>query len=163
MIWQVSYVVVKDMTNQQMLLQAERLYKECLALQNNLSASCKTVKIAFLTDLAGVQMALSKTEHATKTIQKSLRKLSVALGPCHPDTALCQCLFAGCKVDMKQWALPVFSSATLTENSHVHTESWASYFCLHGMYWLIVRMPAQEQVCYWFLCPFISIIGSIWK
>ena len=103
MIWQVSYIVVNVVTNQQMLLQAERLYKECLALQNNLSACCKTVKAAILTDLAGVELALSNTEHASQTIQKSLRKLSVALGPRHPDTALAQCRLAACKFDLQQW------------------------------------------------------------
>ena len=88
-------------------MQAERLLKRCLEIQQRHSGSEDTLSIATTkTQLGGVCIAQARPEAADTYLQGALAGIQAALGREHPDAALSQCRLASCKADLGRCGRP---------------------------------------------------------
>lgn len=86
-------------------LQAERLLKRCLEIQQRHSGEGNVLQIAATrTQLGGMSIAQADAVAAEGYLQAALEEIHKALGDKHPDTALARCRLASCRADLGRQA-----------------------------------------------------------
>lgn len=87
-------------------MQAERLLKRCLEIQQRHSGDDNTLSIATTqTQLGGVCIVQANPRAAEGYLRGALDQIQIALGAKHPDTALSRCRLASCMADLTRYPL----------------------------------------------------------
>ena len=96
-------------------MQAERLLKRCLEIQQRHSGDDNTLSIATTqTQLGGICIVQANPRAAEAFLQGALEQIQSALGPKHPDTALSRCRLASCMADLTRYKPSVCQCATFS-------------------------------------------------
>lgn len=84
-------------------VQAERLLKRCLEIQQRHSSEDDTLSIATTqTQLGGICIVQANPRAAETFLRGALEQIQGALGAKHPDTALSRCRLASCTADLNR-------------------------------------------------------------